>query len=104
MRPYIICHMGTSIDGRLHASRFTRAATGISWDVLREHYEKVHERFEADGWIVGRKTMSEMAKGTERSIAEAPKNWSKMTHSGHAARHRANRHDLPADGPSIAHG
>ncbi|MBX9649510.1 MAG: RibD family protein [Xanthobacteraceae bacterium] len=73
MRPYIICHMGTSIDGRLHPSRFTRAATGISQDVLRSHYEKVHDSFEADGWIVGRKTMSEMAKGTERSIVDAPK-------------------------------
>ena len=73
MRPYIICHMGTSIDGRLHPSRFTRAAADISWDVLRGHYEKIHDRFEADGWIVGRKTMSEMAKGTERSIAGAPK-------------------------------
>jgi riboflavin biosynthesis pyrimidine reductase len=73
MRPYIICHMGTSIDGRLHPSRFTRAATGISQDVLRSHYEKVHDSFEADGWIVGRKTMSEMAKGTERNMAEAPK-------------------------------
>ena len=65
--------MSTSIDGRLHPSRFTRAAPGISWDVLRGHYEKVHDSFEADGWIVGRKTMSEMAKGTERSIAGAPK-------------------------------
>jgi 5-amino-6-(5-phosphoribosylamino)uracil reductase len=65
--------MGTSIDGRLHPSRFTRAAAGISADVLRGHYERIHEGFEADGWIVGRKTMSEMAKGTERSIAEAPK-------------------------------
>jgi riboflavin biosynthesis pyrimidine reductase len=73
MRPYIICHMSTSIDGRLHPSRFTRAAAGISWDVLRGHYEKVHESFEADGWIVGRKTRSEMDKGTERSMAEAPK-------------------------------
>ena len=73
MRPHIICHMGTSIDGRLHPSRFTRAAPGISWDVLRGHYEKVHDRFEANGWIVGRKTMSEMAKGTERSIAGAAK-------------------------------
>src|SRR5882757_1341850 len=73
MRPYIICHMGTSIDGRLHPSRFTRAAAGISQDVLCSHYEKVHDSFEADGWIVGRKTMSEMAKGTERSVAEAPK-------------------------------
>jgi riboflavin biosynthesis pyrimidine reductase len=70
MRPYIICHMGTSIDGRLHPSRFTRAA---SWDILRGHYEKVHDRFEADGWIVGRKTMSEMAKGTERAMAGAAK-------------------------------
>ena len=73
MRPYIICHMGTSIDGRLHPSRFTRAAAGISPDVLRGHYEKIHARLEADGWIVGRKTMSEMAKGIERSIAQAPK-------------------------------
>jgi len=35
MRPHIICHMGTSIDGRLHPSRFTQAAAGISRDVLR---------------------------------------------------------------------
>lgn len=73
MRPYIICHMGTSIDGRLHPSRFTRPAAGISGDVLRSHYERVHDNFGSDGWIVGRKTMSEMAKGTERSIAAAPK-------------------------------
>ncbi len=73
MRPHIICHMSTSIDGRLHPSRFTRPAPGISWDVLRGHYEKVHDSFEADGWIIGRLTASEMAKGTERSIAGAPK-------------------------------
>lgn len=73
MRPYIICHMSTSIDGRLHPSRFTKAAAGISRDVLRGHYERVHDGFEADGWIVGRRTMSEMAKGTERNMAGAPK-------------------------------
>ena len=73
MRPYIICHMGTSIDGRLHPSRFTRAAAGISQDVLRSHYETVHDNFDADGWIVGRKTMGEMAKGAERSMGEVPR-------------------------------
>jgi riboflavin biosynthesis pyrimidine reductase len=73
MRPYIICHMTTSIDGRLHPSRFTQAAAGVSADVIRSHYEKIYQGLETDGWIVGRKTMSEMAKGTERSIAEAPK-------------------------------
>jgi riboflavin biosynthesis pyrimidine reductase len=73
MRPYIICHMGTSIDGRLHPSRFTSAAAGISADVLRGHYERIHDGFGADGWIVGRKTMAEMAKGSGRHINDAPK-------------------------------
>ena len=73
MRPYIICHMGTSIDGRLHPSRFTSPAQGISRDVLRGHYERVHDRFGADGWIVGRMTMGEMAKGAERPVRDAPK-------------------------------
>jgi 5-amino-6-(5-phosphoribosylamino)uracil reductase len=72
MRPHIICHMSTSIDGRLHPSRFTGTASGISRNVLRGHFEKVHDSFEADGWIIGRRTASEMAKGTERSIAGAP--------------------------------
>lgn len=73
MRPHIICHMGTSIDGRLHPSRFTATASGISRDTLRSHYERIHDGFAADGWIIGRRTMSEMAKGTERLIANAPK-------------------------------
>jgi len=72
MRPYIICHMTTSIDGRLHPSRFTAPAEGISRTVLRGHYVKVYESFAADGWIVGRITMNEMAKGSERRIANAP--------------------------------
>ena len=33
---------------------------------MRRHYEAIHDRFEAEGWIVGRKTMAEMAKGRER--------------------------------------
>ena len=68
MRPTIICHMGGSIDGGLHPSRFTRPAAGVSNDVLRGHYEAIHDRFEADGWIVGRVTMAEMAKGRERPV------------------------------------
>jgi riboflavin biosynthesis pyrimidine reductase len=72
MRPSIICHMVTSIDGRLHPSRFTPAAAGISADALRRHYDDVANRFEADGWIVGRKTMSEMAKGHARTLGNVP--------------------------------
>jgi riboflavin biosynthesis pyrimidine reductase len=69
MRPTIICHMGTSIDGGLHPSRFTRPAAGVPAEALRRHYEVIHDRFEAEGWIVGRVTMAEMAKGRERSVA-----------------------------------
>lgn len=72
MRPTIICHMGTSIDGRLHPSRFTKPAVGVQADILRSHYETIHDNFDADGWIIGRRTLSEMTKGTERSIANAP--------------------------------
>lgn len=70
MRPIIICHMATSIDGRLHHSRFTPAAQGICAAVLRGHYEQVADRLGADGWIVGRKTMSEISKAPAREIAE----------------------------------
>ncbi len=69
MRPTVICHMGTSIDGGLHPSRFTQTAAGVSAEALRGHYEAIHDHFDADGWIVGRKTMAEMAKGRERSVA-----------------------------------
>jgi riboflavin biosynthesis pyrimidine reductase len=72
MRPYVICHMVTGIDARLHPSRFTPAASGVPREALRGHYERVTEAFEAEGWIVGRKTMAEMAKGAERAIADAP--------------------------------
>lgn len=71
MRPFIICHMVTSIDGRLHPGRFTAPAAGVPAEVLRQHYEEVASRFGAEGWIVGRKTMSEMAKGSERVIEHA---------------------------------
>lgn len=73
MRPHIICHMGTSIDGRLHPSRFTAPASGIPASVLRAHYERIHDLFGADGWIVGRKTMSEMSKAVARPVKDAPK-------------------------------
>jgi len=65
--------MGTSIDGRLHPRRFTSPASGVSADALRSHYERIHDQFDADGWIVGRKTLSEMSKGAERPVSNVPK-------------------------------
>jgi len=61
-RPRIICHMTSSIDGGLHPSRYTGSPDGTV-DAWTRVYEDLHEQFGADGWIVGRVTMAEMAKG-----------------------------------------
>ncbi len=62
MKPYVVCLMETSLDGRLHPSRFTASPQGgrADWGRL---YEQVHGILKADAWLVGRVTMAEMAKG-----------------------------------------
>lgn len=61
MRPTVICHMITSLDGGLHPSRFTASADGDRADWYRA-YEQIHQELEGDAWIVGRVTMAEMSK------------------------------------------
>lgn len=59
MKPYVICHMISSLDGRLHPSRWTVSPDGTrtQWSAA---YQQVHEALEGDAWIVGRVTMAEM--------------------------------------------
>lgn len=61
MRPHIICHMLTSLDGGLHPSRWTSSPDGerSQWYA---RYETIHKELNADGWIVGRVTMAEISK------------------------------------------
>lgn len=68
-RPKIICHMTSSLDGGLHPSRYTTSPDGTSkdWTAL---YEQLHDGMNADGWIVGRVTMAEMAKGDPVAASE----------------------------------
>lgn len=60
MRPRIICHMITSIDGRLRTGRWTAPAAGTNRSVLMGHYEEVALRHNASAWGVGRHTMAEI--------------------------------------------
>ena len=68
-RPKITCLMLSSIDGRLHPSRFTKSSQGAvkDWSGI---YEKLHSTLDADAWIVGRVTMAEMAKGEPHSSSD----------------------------------
>ncbi len=61
-RPRILCHMTASIDGGLHPSRYTASPDGAVKD-WSGAYEAIHDGIGADGWIVGRVTAAEMAKG-----------------------------------------
>jgi riboflavin biosynthesis pyrimidine reductase len=61
MKPRVSILMVTSIDGRLHPSRFTASPDGTSRDWSGQ-YEKVHASLQANAWLVGRVTMAEMSK------------------------------------------
>ena len=64
-RPRVICHMATSVDGRIVVDGWPAAAAAS----VRREYEAVHASFDADGWICGRVTMEPFAKGV-RAEAE----------------------------------
>jgi 5-amino-6-(5-phosphoribosylamino)uracil reductase len=72
MRPKIICHMVSSIDGRLLVDRWTPPPSGVDSNIIHNTYDRVAARFEADGWIVGRESMEGYAKGTTRTLDIIP--------------------------------
>ena len=58
MKPYVICHMVTSIDGRIWASRWRPEQNRVPG-----LFERLHERLGNGSWLIGRVTGSEYAKG-----------------------------------------
>ena len=76
MKPHVICHMASSIDGRLAPSRWTESPDGNRADWTAT-YAAIHETLKGDAWIVGRVTMAEMSKAgphapTEATVPERP--------------------------------
>ena len=70
MKPYVICHMMSSVDGH---------ALTDGWDrTLKKQadttYERLAERFDFDAWACGRVTMEEIAhgEGYPKGVAQAP--------------------------------
>lgn len=57
MKPYVICHMNTSIDGRIWHSRWRPDENRMPG--LFEH---IHEELGNGSWLIGRVTGSEYAK------------------------------------------
>lgn len=57
MKPHVICHMVSSIDGRILHSRW-RPKIADSGGI----FERLHDRLQADAWLVGRVTGQEFSK------------------------------------------
>jgi riboflavin biosynthesis pyrimidine reductase len=52
-RPYIICHMLTSLDGKIAGDYLHEDRTAY----FNNEYEKIHDRYGCQAWICGRITM-----------------------------------------------
>jgi riboflavin biosynthesis pyrimidine reductase len=57
MKPYVICHMVASVDGRILTGRWRPEDPE-----RRRHFEPLHDRLGVDAWLVGRVTGQEYAK------------------------------------------
>ena len=60
MKPYVICHMVSSVDGRTLGSRWR--PQGIDHGGL---FERLHDQLGGDAWVIGRVTGQEFAKAQE---------------------------------------
>ena len=69
-RPRVICHMATSVDGRIVVDGWPDSVSAA----VRRQYEEVHASYEADGWICGRVTTEPFAKRV-RSDAEVAREY-----------------------------
>ncbi|WP_454883871.1 dihydrofolate reductase family protein [Sphingomonas oryzagri] len=91
-RPRIICLMSSSIDGGLHASRYTASPDGSpsNWGGL---YETLHGELGGDAWLVGRTTMAEMSKGEPHPPIEV----GKVERPHHFVRRDASQYAIAVD-------
>jgi len=58
MKPYVLCHMVSSVDGRIWGSRWRPKA-----NVVPNLFEKLHDQMGGGSWLCGRVTAQEFAKG-----------------------------------------
>jgi riboflavin biosynthesis pyrimidine reductase len=57
MKPYVICHMNASVDGRILGSRWRPVENRMAG-----LFEQLHEKLGGGSWLIGRVTGSEYAK------------------------------------------
>ena len=106
MRPRVIVHMTTSVDGRVKIRRWSRIDTE---GVVEKAYESVHDRLAGDAWMCGRVTMAGYAQGEppaaydgppiprEDFVAKSDAQGYAIGLDAHARLHWGARHDITGD-------
>lgn len=77
--PYVICHMTSSIDGRIKSRRWKTAPPD-------RHYEAIHQRLAGDAWMCGRITMQGYADSASPLAAAPPDDGVPVPRTDHIAR------------------
>src|SRR6059058_5716130 len=73
MKPYVICHMNSSVDGRILGSRWRPSENRMAG-----LFERLHDELGGGSWLIGRVTGSEYAKAdsypdrTDRTYPRQP--------------------------------
>lgn len=90
MKPYIVCHMMSSLDGHALTDGWDRSLKKSAGDL----YESLAEQFKFDAWICGRVTMQEISHGDDypRGLAEKA-----IVRNHHFARRDAGRYAISID-------
>ena len=65
-KPYVICHMMASIDGRISPAAWQLSPEG------RAEYERTAATYQADAWMCGRITMAAYTRGTAPAVPSSP--------------------------------
>jgi 2,5-diamino-6-(ribosylamino)-4(3H)-pyrimidinone 5'-phosphate reductase len=90
MKPYVICHMCTTIDGRILADRWPKLPGGKDGGEL---FESTADTFGIGAWIVGTSTMREFA-GRNVRLKKAGR---RVERTDYVADRRARRFAIGAD-------
>lgn len=64
-RPYVICHMATTVDGKIQPKNWPKTST------MQGLYEKCHDSFKGDAWIVGRTTMEGFSSSKHKVLGKS---------------------------------
>src|SRR5712672_2652862 len=93
-RPYVICHMCTSIDGKILSKRWGRLPGRKDISSL---FESTADSFGIGAWIVGTTTMKEFA-GRNVKLKKARR---RIERKDHIADPRARRFAIGADAKGV---